>query len=228
MRNILNFSEDKATVLYHTFLMLCYFTPIPGAIVADTYLGKFKLASILYIAIANTLINWLNLQNNRNPIVRVRLRKRLARRCGYSKFPSANVRDHLFSLITNFKLKLFYCLIIVGSPWRAYSLLQSGLAGSNLACRPLAVISSSDLSKTSSSSNSFLSFTLQSTLDLWFRRSLLRSFERTFNVLGTTLAILWLSECLHCSWLSLLVKWDFVFDNNDQEDLIDILFLIIS
>jgi solute carrier family 15 oligopeptide transporter 1 len=111
MRNILNFSEDKATVLYHTFLMLCYFTPIPGAIVADTYLGKFKLASILYIAIANTLINWLNLQNNRNPIVRVRLRKRLARRCGYSKFPSANVSDHLFSLITNFKLKLFFCLI---------------------------------------------------------------------------------------------------------------------
>jgi hypothetical protein len=28
--------------------------------------------------------------------------------------------------------------------------------------------------------------------------------------------------------LSLLVNLDFIFDNNDQEDLIDILFLIIS
>lgn len=45
MKQILDFSEDKATVLYHTFLMLCYFTPIPGAILADTYLGKFKLAA---------------------------------------------------------------------------------------------------------------------------------------------------------------------------------------
>uniref|UniRef100_A0A0P6F561 Oligopeptide transporter 1 n=2 Tax=Daphnia magna TaxID=35525 RepID=A0A0P6F561_9CRUS len=47
MKQILNFSEDKATVLYHTFLMLCYFTPIPGAILADTYLGKFKTIAIL-------------------------------------------------------------------------------------------------------------------------------------------------------------------------------------
>ena len=42
MRQILGFSEDKATVYYHTFIMLCYFTPIPGSILADTYLGKFK------------------------------------------------------------------------------------------------------------------------------------------------------------------------------------------
>ncbi|KAI9551403.1 hypothetical protein GHT06_021736 [Daphnia sinensis] len=47
MKQILDFSEDKATVLYHTFLMLCYFTPIPGAILADTYLGKFKTIAIL-------------------------------------------------------------------------------------------------------------------------------------------------------------------------------------
>uniref|UniRef100_A0A0P4YAT7 Oligopeptide transporter 1 n=2 Tax=Daphnia magna TaxID=35525 RepID=A0A0P4YAT7_9CRUS len=47
MKQILDFSEDKATVLYHTFLMLSYFTPIPGAILADTYLGKFKTIAIL-------------------------------------------------------------------------------------------------------------------------------------------------------------------------------------
>ncbi|KAK4036170.1 hypothetical protein OUZ56_028236 [Daphnia magna] len=47
MKQILDFSEDKATVLYHTFLMLSYFTTIPGAILADTYLGKFKTIAIL-------------------------------------------------------------------------------------------------------------------------------------------------------------------------------------
>ncbi|XP_045033705.1 solute carrier family 15 member 1 isoform X2 [Daphnia magna] len=47
MKQILDFSEDKATVLYHTFLMFSYFTPIPGAILADTYLGKFKTIAIL-------------------------------------------------------------------------------------------------------------------------------------------------------------------------------------
>lgn len=41
MRNILKFDEDLSTVLYHLFIMLCYFTPILGAIIADTYLGKF-------------------------------------------------------------------------------------------------------------------------------------------------------------------------------------------
>lgn len=42
LRNILGFSEDIATVLYHTFSMLCYFTPILGAIIADNYIGKFR------------------------------------------------------------------------------------------------------------------------------------------------------------------------------------------
>jgi len=45
----LHYSEDKATVIYHTFSMFCYFCPIFGALLADTLLGKFK--TIVYISI---------------------------------------------------------------------------------------------------------------------------------------------------------------------------------
>lgn len=48
MRNILGFEEELAIVLYHTFIMLCYFSPIIGAIIADNYLGKFKYALRYY------------------------------------------------------------------------------------------------------------------------------------------------------------------------------------
>jgi len=49
----LHFSEDKATVIYHTFSMFCYFTPIFGALIADQLLGKFK--TIVYISIIYVL-----------------------------------------------------------------------------------------------------------------------------------------------------------------------------
>ena len=42
LRDILGFNENQSTVYYHAFAMLCYFTPVFGAILADTYLGKFK------------------------------------------------------------------------------------------------------------------------------------------------------------------------------------------
>uniref|UniRef100_A0A0P5IK34 Oligopeptide transporter 1 n=1 Tax=Daphnia magna TaxID=35525 RepID=A0A0P5IK34_9CRUS len=48
-RNILLYDESESTVYYHLFSMLCYFTPVFGAILADTYLGKFK--TILYLSI---------------------------------------------------------------------------------------------------------------------------------------------------------------------------------
>jgi solute carrier family 15 oligopeptide transporter 1 len=42
LRNILLYTDDEATVIYHTFVMLCYFFPIFGAMLADTLLGKFR------------------------------------------------------------------------------------------------------------------------------------------------------------------------------------------
>ena len=42
IKNKLHFSEDSATVIYHTFSLFCYFTPIFGAMLADQLLGKFK------------------------------------------------------------------------------------------------------------------------------------------------------------------------------------------
>lgn len=38
----LKFGDDTATALYHAFSMLCYFTPLFGAMLADGFLGKFK------------------------------------------------------------------------------------------------------------------------------------------------------------------------------------------
>lgn len=41
-RYFLLWDEDLATSIYHTFVALCYLTPILGAIVADSWLGKYK------------------------------------------------------------------------------------------------------------------------------------------------------------------------------------------
>jgi solute carrier family 15 oligopeptide transporter 1 len=48
----LRFSEDTATVAYHSFNLGCYFTPLFGALMADMWLGKFKtifLISLIYV-----------------------------------------------------------------------------------------------------------------------------------------------------------------------------------
>lgn len=42
LNNFLNWNEDFATTIYHTFVALCYLTPILGAIIADSWLGKYK------------------------------------------------------------------------------------------------------------------------------------------------------------------------------------------
>ncbi|CAJ1087507.1 solute carrier family 15 member 1-like [Xyrichtys novacula] len=49
----LKWDDDFATTIYHTFVALCYLTPILGAIVADSWLGKFK--TIVYLSIVYTL-----------------------------------------------------------------------------------------------------------------------------------------------------------------------------
>lgn len=45
----LNYDDDTATVIYHIFTSLAYFFPLMGAILADSWLGKFK--TILYLSI---------------------------------------------------------------------------------------------------------------------------------------------------------------------------------
>ncbi|KAM8858259.1 solute carrier family 15 member 2 [Synchiropus picturatus] len=45
----LHWDEDLSTAVYHAFGSLCYFTPILGAVIADSWLGKFK--TIIYLSI---------------------------------------------------------------------------------------------------------------------------------------------------------------------------------
>ncbi|XP_022258189.1 solute carrier family 15 member 1-like [Limulus polyphemus] len=53
--NILLYDDDSATMIYHVFTMACYFTPILGAILADSLLGKYK--TILHISILHAVGN---------------------------------------------------------------------------------------------------------------------------------------------------------------------------
>ncbi|XP_053354640.1 solute carrier family 15 member 1b isoform X1 [Clarias gariepinus] len=52
-RYFLHWDDDFATTIYHTFVALCYLMPILGAIVADSWLGKFK--TIVYLSIVYTI-----------------------------------------------------------------------------------------------------------------------------------------------------------------------------
>uniref|UniRef100_A0A8C5N7T5 Solute carrier family 15 member 2-like n=1 Tax=Gouania willdenowi TaxID=441366 RepID=A0A8C5N7T5_GOUWI len=45
----LGWDPDLSTAIYHAFSSLCYFTPILGAIIADSWLGKFK--TIIYLSV---------------------------------------------------------------------------------------------------------------------------------------------------------------------------------
>ncbi|XP_035702248.1 solute carrier family 15 member 2 isoform X2 [Folsomia candida] len=53
--NVLAYSPDSATKLYHIFSGFCYFTPLFGAMIADSFLGKFR--TILYLSIVYSLGN---------------------------------------------------------------------------------------------------------------------------------------------------------------------------
>uniref|UniRef100_A0A3Q3X4N3 Solute carrier family 15 member 2 n=1 Tax=Mola mola TaxID=94237 RepID=A0A3Q3X4N3_MOLML len=45
----LHWDKDLSTAVYHAFSGLCYFTPVLGAIIADSWLGKYK--TIIYLSI---------------------------------------------------------------------------------------------------------------------------------------------------------------------------------
>uniref|UniRef100_A0A670KFX5 Solute carrier family 15 member 2 n=1 Tax=Podarcis muralis TaxID=64176 RepID=A0A670KFX5_PODMU len=45
----LHWDENTSTSVYHAFSSLCYFTPVIGALMADSWLGKYK--TIIYLSI---------------------------------------------------------------------------------------------------------------------------------------------------------------------------------
>ncbi|XP_055389660.1 peptide transporter family 1-like [Condylostylus longicornis] len=49
----LSYDDDTATVLYHIFTSFAYFFPLIGAIIADSYIGRFK--TIMYLSIVYVL-----------------------------------------------------------------------------------------------------------------------------------------------------------------------------
>ncbi|XP_026332707.1 peptide transporter family 1 isoform X2 [Hyposmocoma kahamanoa] len=48
LRDMLGYSDDGATVIYHSFTMLAYFFPVIGAMIADGWLGRYR--TILYLS----------------------------------------------------------------------------------------------------------------------------------------------------------------------------------
>eukprot|EP00112_Aurelia_sp_Birch-Aquarium-sp1_P006295 Seg1697.12 transcript_id=Seg1697.12/GoldUCD/mRNA.D3Y31 product="Origin recognition complex subunit 2" protein_id=Seg1697.12/GoldUCD/D3Y31 len=55
LTSMLKMDKDQATEVYHAFNMLCYFSPVFGAIIADSFWGKYK--TILYISLVYALGN---------------------------------------------------------------------------------------------------------------------------------------------------------------------------
>ncbi|XP_066254635.1 peptide transporter family 1-like [Euwallacea similis] len=53
LRNILLFSENASTVIYHIFIMLCHIIPLIGAVCADSFFGRYRTIrnfSLIYLA----------------------------------------------------------------------------------------------------------------------------------------------------------------------------------
>uniref|UniRef100_A0A8D8V3U9 Oligopeptide transporter 1 n=1 Tax=Cacopsylla melanoneura TaxID=428564 RepID=A0A8D8V3U9_9HEMI len=71
----LNYEEQGATVLYHSWAGLCYFFPIFGGILADTFLGKFS--TIVYLSLiyflGNVLLSVTSITNLHLPQVELSL-----------------------------------------------------------------------------------------------------------------------------------------------------------
>ncbi|KAM5288071.1 solute carrier family 15 member 1 [Ctenodactylus gundi] len=52
-RNFIGWDDNLSTAVYHTFVAVCYLTPILGALIADSWLGKFK--TIIWLSIVYTI-----------------------------------------------------------------------------------------------------------------------------------------------------------------------------
>nr|ART29409.1 proton-dependent oligopeptide transporter 2 [Tenebrio molitor] len=66
LRDILLFTESDSTVIYHVFTMFAYFFPLLGAIVSDSWLGKFR--TILYVSMIYACGNILLALSSATPI----------------------------------------------------------------------------------------------------------------------------------------------------------------
>ncbi|XP_003279258.2 solute carrier family 15 member 1 [Nomascus leucogenys] len=51
--NFISWDDNLSTAIYHTFVALCYLTPVLGALIADSWLGKFK--TIVSLSIVYTI-----------------------------------------------------------------------------------------------------------------------------------------------------------------------------
>ena len=49
LTKFIKINDNTATAYYHAFTMICYFTPVVGAIISDGYIGQFR--TIMYISI---------------------------------------------------------------------------------------------------------------------------------------------------------------------------------
>ncbi|XP_050535278.1 solute carrier family 15 member 1-like isoform X3 [Daktulosphaira vitifoliae] len=74
LTSILRYSDDESTIIYHMTVFLAYFSPLFGAILSDSFLGKFK--TIMYLSIVyasgnmivtgSSLASSFSLYNQRN------------------------------------------------------------------------------------------------------------------------------------------------------------------
>ncbi|XP_023221490.1 solute carrier family 15 member 1-like [Centruroides sculpturatus] len=59
------YKDDIATIIFHTYLMVCFFTPLFGGLISDLLLGTFK--TILYLSLiyigGNILITIASIPN---------------------------------------------------------------------------------------------------------------------------------------------------------------------
>lgn len=72
--NRLSYEENAATMAFHLFAMACYFTPLAGAILADTILGKYwTILIISCIYVAGSVVIALSSISGSNPLTLIGL-----------------------------------------------------------------------------------------------------------------------------------------------------------